>query len=182
VVPQALLANTTTQWTFGSCSLSFKYLRTTKSLMIIYHIIRLNITTTIEAAFQSKLRIIQSKLIFWYIRPPPHPLAPIEWGAGWAPELVCKLWSRNKSNSGSSTRSPSPHRLKYPKRHHFNTTLLHSMVVICRISNCTCCSHFEHRISLKSLVSLQFLTLRHSVGLFGRVISPLQGRYLSQTQ
>jgi hypothetical protein len=32
------------------------------------------------------------------------------------------------------------------------------------------------------LVSLQFLNLRQSVGLFGRGISPLQGRYLTQTQ
>jgi hypothetical protein len=31
-------------------------------------------------------------------------------------------------------------------------------------------------------VSLQFLNLRHSVGLLGRVISTSQGRYLSQTQ
>jgi hypothetical protein len=31
-------------------------------------------------------------------------------------------------------------------------------------------------------VSLQFLNLRQSVGLLGRVISPSQGRYLTQTQ
>jgi hypothetical protein len=36
--------------------------------------------------------------------------------------------------------------------------------------------------SLKPFVSLQFLNLRHSVGLLGRVISPSQGRYLTQTQ
>jgi hypothetical protein len=35
---------------------------------------------------------------------------------------------------------------------------------------------------VKCFVSLQFLNLRHSVGLPGRVISPLQGRYLTQTQ
>jgi hypothetical protein len=45
-----------------------------------------------------------------------------------------------------------------------------------------CCSHLEHRESMKRFVSLQFLTLRHSVGLFGRVISPSEGRYLKQKQ
>jgi hypothetical protein len=35
--------------------------------------------------------------------------------------------------------------------------------------------------SEKWFVSLQFLILRHSVGLLGRVISPSQGRYLIQT-
>jgi hypothetical protein len=41
---------------------------------------------------------------------------------------------------------------------------------------------WEHRASVKRLVSLQFLNLRHSVRLLGRVISPSQGRYLTQTQ
>jgi hypothetical protein len=45
----------------------------------------------------------------------------------------------------------------------------------------SCCSHLEHRASVKRFVSIQFLNLRHSVGLFGRVISPSQGRYLTQT-
>jgi hypothetical protein len=40
----------------------------------------------------------------------------------------------------------------------------------------------EHRASAKRFVSLQFLNLRHSVGLLGRVISPSQGRYLTHTQ
>jgi hypothetical protein len=35
---------------------------------------------------------------------------------------------------------------------------------------------------VKRFVSLQFLNLGHSVGLLGRVISPSQGRYLTQTQ
>jgi hypothetical protein len=35
---------------------------------------------------------------------------------------------------------------------------------------------------VKHFVSLQFRNLRHSVELFGRVISPSQGRYLTQTQ
>jgi hypothetical protein len=35
---------------------------------------------------------------------------------------------------------------------------------------------------VKRFVSLQFLNLRHSVGLLGRVISPSQGSYLTQTQ
>jgi hypothetical protein len=34
---------------------------------------------------------------------------------------------------------------------------------------------------VKRFVSLQFLNLRHSVVLLGRVISPSQGRYLTQT-
>jgi hypothetical protein len=47
---------------------------------------------------------------------------------------------------------------------------------------CSCCNHLEHRASVKRFVSLPFLNLRHSVGLPGRVISPSQGRYLTQTQ
>jgi hypothetical protein len=47
---------------------------------------------------------------------------------------------------------------------------------------CSYCSHLEHRASVKRFVSLQFLNLRHSVGLLGRVISPSQGRYLTRTQ
>jgi hypothetical protein len=46
----------------------------------------------------------------------------------------------------------------------------------------SCCSHLEHRTSVKHFISLQFLNLRHSVGLLGRVISPSQGRYLTQTR
>jgi hypothetical protein len=42
----------------------------------------------------------------------------------------------------------------------------------------SCCSHLEHRVSVKRLVSLQFLNLRQSAGLPGRGISPSQGRYL----
>jgi hypothetical protein len=41
-----------------------------------------------------------------------------------------------------------------------------------------CCSHLEHRASVKRFVSLQFLNLRQSVGLLRRGISPTQGRYL----
>jgi hypothetical protein len=40
----------------------------------------------------------------------------------------------------------------------------------------------EHRASVKRFVSLQFLNLRHSVGLLGRVTSPSQCRYLTQTK
>jgi hypothetical protein len=46
----------------------------------------------------------------------------------------------------------------------------------------SCCSHSENRASVKRFVSLQFLNLRHSVGLLGRVMSPSQGRYLTRTQ
>jgi hypothetical protein len=45
-----------------------------------------------------------------------------------------------------------------------------------------CCSHVDHRASVKRFVSPQCLNLRHSVGLPGRVISPSQSRYLTQTQ
>jgi hypothetical protein len=44
------------------------------------------------------------------------------------------------------------------------------------------CSHLEQRASVKPFVSLQFINLRQSVGLLGRVISTSQGRYLTQTQ
>jgi hypothetical protein len=40
----------------------------------------------------------------------------------------------------------------------------------------------EHRASVKRFVALRFLNVGHSVGLLGRVISPSQGRYLTQTQ
>jgi hypothetical protein len=45
----------------------------------------------------------------------------------------------------------------------------------------SCCStrSTRHR---ETLVSLQFLNIRQSVGLLGRVISPLQGPYLTQTE
>jgi hypothetical protein len=46
----------------------------------------------------------------------------------------------------------------------------------------SCCSNLDHRASMKRFVSLQFLNLRHSVGLLGRGISPSQGHYLTQTQ
>jgi hypothetical protein len=46
----------------------------------------------------------------------------------------------------------------------------------------SCCSHLEHRSSVKRFVSLQFLNLSHSVVLLGRMISPSQGRYLTKTQ
>jgi hypothetical protein len=45
----------------------------------------------------------------------------------------------------------------------------------------SCCSHLVHRTFVKFFASLQFLNLRHSVGLLGRVISPSQGRYLTET-
>jgi hypothetical protein len=46
----------------------------------------------------------------------------------------------------------------------------------------SCCSHLEHRASVKRFVSLQFFNLRYSVGHLGRVISQSRGRYLTQTQ
>jgi hypothetical protein len=38
----------------------------------------------------------------------------------------------------------------------------------------SCCTHLEHRTSVKRFVSLQFLNLRQSVGLLGQGISPSQ--------
>jgi hypothetical protein len=38
----------------------------------------------------------------------------------------------------------------------------------------SCCCHLEHRACVKRFVLLQFLVLRHSVVLLGRVISPSQ--------
>jgi hypothetical protein len=46
----------------------------------------------------------------------------------------------------------------------------------------SCCSHLEHWAFVKRFVLLQFLNLRHLVGLLGRAISPSQGRYPTQTQ
>jgi hypothetical protein len=46
----------------------------------------------------------------------------------------------------------------------------------------SCCSHLEHTASVKRFISLQFLNLRHSVGLLGRVVRPSQCRYLTQAQ
>jgi hypothetical protein len=46
----------------------------------------------------------------------------------------------------------------------------------------SCCSNLEHGASVKRFVSLQFLNLRQSVELLGRVISPSEGRYLTRTQ
>jgi hypothetical protein len=43
-------------------------------------------------------------------------------------------------------------------------------------------SHLEHGASVKRFVSFQFLNVKHSVGLHGRVMSPSQGCYLTQTQ
>jgi hypothetical protein len=45
----------------------------------------------------------------------------------------------------------------------------------------SCCSHLEHRASVKRFISLQLLDFRQSVGLLGRGISPSEGRYLHRT-
>jgi hypothetical protein len=42
----------------------------------------------------------------------------------------------------------------------------------------SCRSHLEQRASVKRFFSLQFLNFRQSVGLFGQMIRPSQGRYL----
>jgi hypothetical protein len=44
----------------------------------------------------------------------------------------------------------------------------------------SCCSHLDHRASVKRFVSLQFLNLRQSVRLLGQGISPSLGRYIIQ--
>jgi hypothetical protein len=46
---------------------------------------------------------------------------------------------------------------------------------------CSCCSHLEHRASVKYFVSLQFLNFRQLVGLPGQGLSPSQGHYLHRT-
>jgi hypothetical protein len=45
----------------------------------------------------------------------------------------------------------------------------------------SCCSHLQHKASVKRFVSLQFLYVRQSVGLFGRGSSLSQGRYIHRT-
>jgi hypothetical protein len=61
---------------------------------------------------------------------------------------------------------------------HFSNYLqhLHGLLVY------SCCPHLEHTASVKRFVSFQFLNIIHSLWLHGRVISPSQGRYLTQTQ
>jgi hypothetical protein len=49
-------------------------------------------------------------------------------------------------------------------------------------ASCSCYSHLDHRASAKRFVSLQILNLIQSVGIFGRGISPMQGRYLHTGQ
>jgi hypothetical protein len=44
----------------------------------------------------------------------------------------------------------------------------------------SCCSHLQHRASVKHFVSLQFLNLRQWLRRLGRGISPSQGRYLTK--
>jgi hypothetical protein len=46
----------------------------------------------------------------------------------------------------------------------------------------SCCSHLEHRASVKPFVSLQFLNLKQSLRFLGWDISPPQARYRTQTQ
>jgi hypothetical protein len=46
----------------------------------------------------------------------------------------------------------------------------------------SCCSHFEHRASVKRFHWIQFLNLRHLVRIVGRIISPSQGCYLTQIE
>jgi hypothetical protein len=57
--------------------------------------------------------------------------------------------------------------------------LLFEGLLLCLYS---CCFHLEHKASVKRFVPLKFLNRRQSVGLLGRMISPSQGRYLTQTQ
>jgi hypothetical protein len=55
----------------------------------------------------------------------------------------------------------------------------HNMYVFIYLYSCF--SHSEHRASVKRFVSHQFLNRWQSIGLFGRGISPSQGRYLHGT-
>jgi hypothetical protein len=61
---------------------------------------------------------------------------------------------------------------------------IHYLVSITRLASLvySCCSYLEHNASVKRVVSLQYLNLRHSVSLLGRVISPSQSRYLTEIQ
>jgi hypothetical protein len=61
----------------------------------------------------------------------------------------------------------------------FQTILISHLLWLVVYSSC---SHLGHKASVKRFVSLHSLNLWHSVGLLGRVISPSQGRYLTQTQ
>jgi hypothetical protein len=54
------------------------------------------------------------------------------------------------------------------------------IISLLSISTYSCCSHLEHKASVKSFVSLQFLNLKQSVGLLGWGISPSQGHYLNK--
>jgi hypothetical protein len=45
----------------------------------------------------------------------------------------------------------------------------------------SCCSHLEHKASMKCFISFQFLNLRQSIALLGQGISPPQGCYLHRT-
>jgi hypothetical protein len=64
---------------------------------------------------------------------------------------------------------------KYVITIHRNETVMVGWLVY------SCYPHLEHRASVKRFISLQFLNLRHSVGPLGRVISPSQGLYLTNT-
>jgi hypothetical protein len=56
-----------------------------------------------------------------------------------------------------------------------NISNLHNLYCTDCLSVYSCCSHLEHRASMKRFVSLQFFNLRQLVGPLGRMISLTQG-------
>jgi hypothetical protein len=88
-------------------------------------------------------------------------------------------WPRNRENELRVGSSLVKKKKEFVKRRLYAccSTVIFGMPA-CLYS---CCSQLEHRASVKSFVSFQFLNLRQSLGLSGREISPSQGRYLHRT-
>jgi hypothetical protein len=89
--------------------------------------------------------------------------------------LQLKHWTQDHLNRTGWSRGHVPYSCSGDSR------LKSGWSSVLLLSIYSCCSHLEHRASVKRFVSLQFLNLRQSVGLLGREISPSQGRYLNRT-
>jgi hypothetical protein len=70
----------------------------------------------------------------------------------------------------------------YPSIHLSIYPPIYLSILSIYLSIYSCCSHLEHSPTVKRFVSLQFLNLRHSIGLLGRGISPSQCRNLRTEQ
>jgi hypothetical protein len=77
-------------------------------------------------------------------------------------------------NRGCPASSPSAYPMSYPGSWNSIQNILRDLCISLK----SCYTHLEHKTSVKRFVSLLFLNLRQSVGLFGRGISPSKGRYL----